>query len=140
MKPSFFSLHEIWMILRFGIVGVMATLIHMSVASGLVHFASVNVFTANLAAYLIAFIFAFSGHFFWTFQTGGALRQALWRYFVISASAFAVNNLVLLALVKSGVLSKVMSVLIAAAIVPAISYFASRFWGFKQAQTDHGVV
>ena len=126
------NLKEFWMMVRFGIVGVVATFIHMSAASGLVHFEIAGVFPANLIAYLIAFCVAFSGHFLWSFRAEGQFTQALWRYFIISASSFAVNNVVLLGLVSSGVLSKVMSVLIAAAIVPGISYVASRFWGFRQ--------
>ena len=127
-----FELREFWMMVRFGVVGLLATFIHMSVASGLVHFDVTGVFSANLVAYLIAFCVAFSGHFFWSFRSESQFMRSLWRYFIISASAFAVNNVVLLGLVSSGVLSKVASVLIAAAIVPAISYVASRFWGFRQ--------
>lgn len=125
------SVKELLTLIRFGIVGVGATFVHMGVAAFLVHFDVTNVFLANLLAYLTAFSVAFTGHFFWTFQKGAPLKQAIWRYFIISASAFGVNNLVLLSLVESGVVSKVASVIIAAAIVPAISYVASRLWGFR---------
>ena len=125
------QLQELFMLVRFGIVGVVATLVHMAVAAFLVHSETANVYLANLVAYLTAFIVAFSGHFFWTFNNGGPLGQAIWRYFVISASAFGVNNLVLLTLVQSGLVSKVSSVIVAAAIVPVLSFFASRFWGFR---------
>nr|WP_321445495.1 glycosyltransferase family 39 protein [uncultured Cohaesibacter sp.] len=133
-----FPLREFLTLMRFGIVGVGATLVHMSVAAGLVHFALANVFIANLAAYMTAFLVAFTGHFLWTFQKGAPLKQAIWRYFVISLSAFGANNLVLLGLVESGLVSKVTSVIIAAAIVPAISYVASRLWGFKEAPVPLG--
>ncbi|TLP45697.1 hypothetical protein FDK21_13250 [Cohaesibacter sp. CAU 1516] len=133
MTFSRISAKELLTLMRFGIVGIGATLVHMGVAASLVHFNIAPVFVANLVAYLTAFLFAFTGHFVWTFQRGAPLKQAIWRYFVISASAFGVNNLVLLSLVESGLVSKVASVVIAAAIVPAISYVASRLWGFKDA-------
>lgn len=136
MKFTFTYLAEMLTIVRFGVVGIIATLVHMGGAGLLVGYQLAGVFSANLIAYLIAFWIAFSGHFFWTFQGRTDYRTAIQRYFVISASAFAINNILLIGLVRYGLLSEVTNVVLAAGVVPVISYITSRLWGFRQKKAD----
>ena len=131
MKLTYQAMGEALTFARFFLVGIVATLIHMIVAAILIASFSVPVFLSNLIAFLVAFLFAFSGHYIWTFRKKANLYRSLIRYFTISGTAFATNNLVLLGLVKSGRLSDMVSVILAALIIPLISYTASRLWGFK---------
>jgi len=131
MKSNRQIIGEIITFVRFFIVGAAATLIHISVAALSISQFNLPVFRANLLAFLIAFVFAFSGHFIWTFRSQSHLARSLFRYFTISVSAFALNNLVLLTLVNTGVLSDIVSVILAAAVIPLISFTASRLWGFR---------
>jgi putative flippase GtrA len=116
---------------RFIIIGIAATLLHIGVALIALHFFGWAVFPSNLIAFLIAFVLAFIGHYHYTFRAAAQYHRALVRYFVISATAFAVNNVLLFALVKSGVLSDIVSVILAVAVIPLISFTASRLWGFR---------
>ncbi len=131
MKPTYVAIQEVMVFARFFMVGIFATLIHMSVAILLISQFSVAIFVANLIAYLVAFFFAFSGHFIWTFERKANFPRSLVRYFVISIIAFAINNLVLLGLVKKGLFPETFSVVLAAAVIPLVSFTASRLWGFK---------
>lgn len=131
MKSNKKIIGEIITFVRFFIVGAAATLIHISVATLSISQFDLPVFRANLLAFLVAFMFAFSGHFIWTFRSQSHLARSLFRYFTISISAFALNNLVLLTLVNTGVLSDIVSVILAAAVIPLISFTASRLWGFR---------
>lgn len=131
MKSNRKIIGEIIIFVRFFIVGAAATLIHISVAALSISQFNLPVFRANLLAFLVAFMFAFSGHFIWTFRSQSHLARSLFRYFTISISAFALNNLVLLTLVNTGVLSDIVSVILAAAVIPLISFTASRLWGFR---------
>ncbi|GAA5234652.1 GtrA family protein [Verticiella sediminum] len=125
--------HEAWTAARFGVVGLSATALHLAVASGLITLFAVPPLAANTCAFLVAFCLSFSGNYFWTFRMPGDPRRAIKRFLTISFSAFLVNTLILSLLLESGRLAPVPSVVISVAVMPAITYLASRFWGFKPA-------
>lgn len=124
-------LHEVLTLGRFIIIGIAATLLHISVALVAIRIFDWAVFPANLMAFLSGFTLAFIGHYYYTFRAAAHYRRALARYFIISGTAFLVNNVLLLTLVKSDIVSDIVSVILAAAVIPLISYAASRLWGFR---------
>lgn len=116
---------------RFGLVGIAATSVHIVVVWLVLNQAGSNLFSANTLAFAIAFGISFLGNYIWTFRSPGSPRRAMFRFFLISGSAFLVNTLILTFLVHGGWFSPMMSAIFSAAVVPAITFFASRLWGFK---------
>lgn len=116
---------------RFAVVGIVATFVHMLMAWTLIESTRLSPLLANLMAFLTAFVVSFTGHYHWTFQGAGSPWRAMRRLFLISSSAFAINTLLLAGLLKSSWMSASVAAIVAAGIVPAISFLASRFWGFK---------
>ena len=116
---------------RFGVVGVAATAVHMSIAWLLIVGAEVRPMGANLVAFLCAFSVSFSGQYFWTFGARGDRRRAIRRFFLVSALAFLLNNVVLAGLLKAGTLAPIWAVIFAACVIPAITYTSSRLWAFR---------
>jgi putative flippase GtrA len=116
---------------RFGLVGIAATALHMTVVWVLIVYVDLPVMIANLAAFTCAFAVSFAGNYLWTFSMPGSPRRALVRFLVISLSAFAMNNGLLAALLALGWLDEATAVLAAAAVVPFISFVGSRLWGFN---------
>jgi putative flippase GtrA len=123
---------------RFAVVGAAATLVHMLVVWLLIEQASLPPLLANLLAFLTAFAVSFSGHYLWTFGAPGNPVRAMRRLFVISGSAFAVNTVLLAALLRAGWLTPSAAAVIAAGVVPAITFVASRVWGFRTAAGASG--
>lgn len=117
---------------RFALVGIIATLVHMFAVWTLIEKVSISPLFANLSAFLTAFCVSFAGHYLWTFGAPGSPIRALRRLFFISSSAFIVNSLVLVVLLDAGLLSPSLAAVVAAGIVPVITFFASRFWGFRK--------
>lgn len=117
---------------RFGVVGSVATGIHMLVVSLIITSGIVPVLVANLIAFLTAFCFSFYGNYYWTFSSPGFRGRALRRFFLISASAFAVNTFVLATLLTTDYFSPTSSALVAATVIPVITFLLSRNWGFKK--------
>lgn len=122
---------ELFLASRFVIIGVVAALIHMAVVWTLIESKSITPVLANFIAFLTAFFAAFIGHYFWTFRVPGNPLHAMRRYFFISGSAFVANTLLLVGLLKSGWLSPVAAAVAAAAVIPLITFLASRLWGFR---------
>ena len=125
------SLQELFIAARFGMVGLAATAAHVGIVWGLIAHLDAPPLLANLAAFLLAFGISFTGNYLWTFSAPGSPGRAVLRFFLIAAAAFAANNILLLALLSSGLLSPPRAAVVSAAIVPGISFIASRLWGFK---------
>jgi putative flippase GtrA len=121
---------EIFLAVRFGLVGVIATGVHIGVVWILLSCTTLHTLIANAIAYLTAFGFSFSGHYVWTFRASGTLFRAMRRFLGISGSAFVLNTLVLAAILRGGWVSPFISTILAIFIIPVITFLASRFWGF----------
>ncbi len=123
---------EVLRVVRFGLVGLAAAAIHMSIAVGLVRWAGWPPMTANLAAFAVAFLFSFQGHFAWSFADSGVARRgAMVRFFVIAVTAFALNNGVLAGLLEAQVIGPVPALVCAAVVIPLASYAGARLWAFR---------
>jgi putative flippase GtrA len=122
-------LHQIsWFVL----VGTMAAGVHWVVAVIGVQFMQLNPLWANVMGWLVAFVVSFSGHYHLTFrqQRAGA-KQAISRFFLISACGFAVNELCyayLLATTDIRYDWLLAGILIG---IAGATFVASRIWGFK---------
>jgi putative flippase GtrA len=122
--------NEFIMAIRFGLVGFLATVVHITLVWFILKNTVFLPIEANALAFLFAFGISFSGNYVWTFRSPGSPRRAMIRFFVISVSAFMVNSLFLVLLIHKGWFSPVISAVISASVVPVISFAASRIWGF----------
>lgn len=131
-RPRGRTLTELLLAARFGVVGVAATALHVGVVWTLVTYSTLPALVANLIAFICAFGLSFSGNYIWTFSAPGSPGRAMRRFFLISIAAFTANSTLLITLLSSGWLSPPRAAVASAAIVPCISFIASRLWGFKQ--------
>lgn len=118
-------------ILRFGIVGVGATLTHMAAALVFLQFLNMAPLIANLCAFLIAFSVSFTGHYYWTFSKPGHQHRAVIKFFAVASTGFFINTVILAALLADGRISEPLCLIIAIMIIPIATYFLSRIWAFK---------
>jgi putative flippase GtrA len=116
---------------RFLAVGGIATLTHLTVALSLIHLLIMHPMVANTLAFLTAFGLSFAGNYYWTFGEPGNLRATMHRFLLVSSSAFAVNTILLAALISTGWLTPLDATLLAALVIPALTFTASRWWAFR---------
>jgi putative flippase GtrA len=84
-------------------VGCAAALVHFCVVVMLVRLWAAPPLAANVGGWLVAFIASFGGHFFLTFRdTNARFAQALGRFALVSACAFAINEIAYAVLLKTG--------------------------------------
>lgn len=127
---------EIFTLFRFGIVGIIATFIHIFSAWVLLDNLQIhNAITANSIAFLIAFIFSFTGHYFWTFEANKSntnIKKAVIKFFIIAITGFLINTFSLSILLYFNVIAnEKFAIVIALIFVPIFTYVLSKFWGFK---------
>lgn len=122
---------ELTVTARFGLVGITSTCVHILIVWLLLSQTSLPTLVANMLAFLTAFGISFTGNYLWTFRSPGHPGKTMGRFLLISFSAFAVNSLLLAGLLSAGWLAPTASAIVSAAVIPVITFLASRLWGFK---------
>jgi putative flippase GtrA len=122
---------EIQTLARFGMVGIVATILHLSVALLLYGHFNIAPLLANLLAFLAAFLFSFIGHYLWTFQSQRGRLSCLLRFLTISLFALSTNMYVLKELIAYRLLPESWAIPAAATVIPIATYLAARLWAFS---------
>jgi putative flippase GtrA len=79
----------------------------------------------------MAFVVSFVGHHKWTFgDRGAAMGQAAARFFLVSATGFAVNEGAYVALLQWSSLRYDLVLAAVLVAVAVLTYLASRHWAF----------
>ena len=87
---------------------------------------------ANVAGWLVAFMVSFAGHYQLTFRhQRGHVKDAIWRFFLLSAMGFAINETSYAVLLEQTRLPYELLLAIILVAVAAFTFLASRLWAFK---------
>src|SRR5882757_11403795 len=86
-------------LLRFGIVGLLATATHAAIYGYAVSKTAIPPLTANPAAFAVAFAISFVGHRYWTFAEQNSER-ALPKFFATALLGFCSNQFITWLLVE----------------------------------------
>lgn len=112
--------------LSFGIVGALATFVHM-VNGYLLIQAGWNPLVANLLAFAIAFLVSFIGHLEFSFADQDvSLSRALRRFAVVALIGFGLNEALLVALLSLGVVSNTIALWTSIGMVAILTFFLNR--------------
>lgn len=115
-------------IIRFGIVGMAATAVHIAVA-----FLTLSILGAPgsaVAGFLVANGVSYAGHRLWTFRgTQRAVVDGAWRHFLVSVVGLLVNLGTVVGLTAVDVPDR-WAVTAGALVVPPLTYLAGRAWVF----------
>ncbi len=117
--------------IRFGLIGILATLVHMAVGSGLIHL-GVTALIANVGAFCVAFVVSFSGHYRYSFAGHSAsVTGALKRFMVVALLGFLLNEAILAVLTLGDLARPTPALLISTSFAAASTFVLSRVWAFR---------
>ena len=128
-------LTELLLTVRFGLVGILTTAIHITVLWMLLSKSLLPIFIANIVAFSFAFGPSFIGHYFWTFRASGFVRRAMLRFLTISMFAFLLNNIFLSYLLNLAWFSPITTAIASSIVIPIVTFFAIRLWAFDHIST-----
>jgi putative flippase GtrA len=118
-------------LVRFGIVGMAATLTHTGVFWLLWGPLALYHAPANILAFLVAFEVSFWGHRRWSFAAGTRRRGTRWRLFAVALLGLGLNmawGWVAFDLMHAGLPA---FVALQIGLTPAIVFVLSRLWVFR---------
>jgi putative flippase GtrA len=115
----------------FILVGSAAALTHLMTVIFLVENAHLPPLVANVGGWLCAFGVSYGGHYLLTFADHAARAfQSIFRFFVLSASGFAINESAYAILLRTSSAPYPVLLAIILASVAALTYLLSRHWAF----------
>lgn len=121
-------------LMKFGGVGLCATLVHVSVFSALIELFGVSPLSANVLAFCFAFVVSFLGHFYWTFAQDDENRRyfgaAFARFVIVALLGLGLNSLVVFTVDVMLGWPYLFAVLGMIFGVPPILFILSRYWAF----------
>ncbi len=117
-------------VFRFSLIGGAATLIHLLVGVTLIH-AGWGPLIANAAAFCVAFIVSFAGHFGYTFSAdSSSMSGSLVRFLVVALTGFATNEVILAGLLTRHILSPTTTLIVSTGLVALGTFILCRRWAF----------
>lgn len=119
----------------FGVVGVLAMLVHFSLVSWLLVPAGLSPLVANVLGFLLAFQVSYWGHRLKTFDARHIPhRQALPRFFLVASLGFALNEMLYFLLLRFTQMGYREALLLVLASVAGVTFLLGRFWAFQGAR------
>lgn len=117
--------------LRFGLIGALATFVHMVIGFLLIQ-SNWQPLTANAVAFAIAFSVSFIGHLGYSFADQNAgLSSSLWRFAVVGAVGFGCNETLLAGLLSLDAFSGTVALFISTGSAAVLTFMLSRTWAFR---------
>jgi putative flippase GtrA len=117
---------------RFGLVGVIATAVHMVVGLGLHEGAGIHAFWANLVAFCCALGVSFLGQTRFTFPDTTADRAAFKRFVVVALSGLGLNQLIVWVANSLFGIPYWLTLVIIISTVPVMTFLLLKFWALRR--------
>lgn len=116
---------------RFGVVGLLTTVVHVTVGLALHHGIGMAPFWANLVAFACAITASFVGQSRLTFPDATADGGAFLRFTVVALTGLALNQAIVWVVVSAFGGPYWLALAIIVGTVPWISFALLRFWALK---------
>jgi len=121
----------LFQLIRFGLVGVLATATQVLIGWLLVRGFGVAVVPANAAGFVAALTLSYFGQRNWTFRYRDAHLPAMSRFVTVSLAGFALSNLIIWYVVLRSAWPFEIALSLIVLTVPPFTWIMSRVWTFK---------
>lgn len=119
--------------LRFGIVGICATVTHVVIVLSMVEGGFAGPFWANVAAFTGAVFVSYFGNHGWTFRLSGGHATHFSRFLPVALTGLALNQGIVYLVVRILGLDYRIALGLVVSVVPTITFTLSRQWAFRHA-------
>ena len=123
----------------FGVVGILATAVHVAVAYIAKSLGDYPPQLANLFGFLTAFLVSYFGHMHFTFQPQASSDRYFRRFLILSGLSFLTSSSVVYFLINTLGVDFIWAMVGVAVIVPGVSFVVAKFWAFTEIVEDEDV-
>jgi putative flippase GtrA len=116
---------------RFGTVGGGATALHLFAAYLASSLGGLAPGSANAVGFACAVVFAYLGHFSWTFSRQAEHSEALGRFAVASLLGFATSSFIVFVVTHVLQWPMLAALVLVGIAVPSLNFVAFKFWVFR---------
>lgn len=125
--------------LRFGLIGSLATLLHLVTGALLIH-SGCSPLLANAVSFLIAFTVGFWGHANYSFADQNSdLTIAIKRFSVVALVGFLLNETLFAILLSQTHLRPVHALILTTGFAALFTFLFSRNWAFRVPTDDQPI-
>ena len=120
------------LVMRYGLVGVLAIVVHASISLVLHELVGINPFWANASGVFGGFITAYLGHFHYSFKDQGRHQSRLPKFMFTSLTGLGLQQggvLLLVNLLHLDYSTQALPLLIVSAAL--VTFLMSKFWVFR---------
>jgi putative flippase GtrA len=117
--------------LRFGVVGALATLVHISILKVLVEAAIAEPVVASVPAFTAAVIFSYLVNRRWTFACDGPHGRRFVRFLLVALSGLLLNVAITYIVVDILLLWYGIALILAVTLIPPLTYYLNSTWTFR---------
>lgn len=117
---------------RYGLVGVLASVIHASISLLLHEVFGIDPFWSHACGFFGGLTTAYLGHYHYSFKDDGAHKQRFPKFFITAAAGFALHQggvYVLVNLLSLNYSTQALPLLMI--LVPMVTFLLSKFWVFR---------
>jgi len=130
-----FVLTGLLQLLRFGVVGAIASITHVGVFVVLIEAFEMPPLSSNFFAFCVAFTCSYLGHFHWTFRKTGRQQAPGWntplpKFLVVALTGLLLNTLAVWTVVDALGQPYGYAVVLMLTVVPASLFLLSKLWAF----------
>jgi putative flippase GtrA len=125
-------LHAYSGILKYGVVGVLGTAVHIGVLAIMVEIFHANPVIGSVIGFLGALLSSYLLNYYWTFESADDHLSSFFRYLLVSLIGLGLNTLLMY--VTATVLGwwYIYGQLTVILVVPVTNYALNRFWTFRK--------
>lgn len=113
----------------FGMVGIIATLVHVTVAFALIEQAAMEGFRANACGAAAAFAVSYLGNARITFRSERGLIEGASRYLGVTLVSLVLTSAILALVQRHGLPTYAYAVIVVVTVPPA-TFLLAKFWAF----------
>lgn len=118
---------------RYGIVGAIGSIIHISLIVLFVEIFQFHPVISTIIGFLVVVLISYVLNSVWTFEHAGMDYYSLFKYAIVSTSGLVLNAGIMFLVVEIFGESYFIAIAIAFLIVPAMNFLFNRYWVFKHA-------
>jgi putative flippase GtrA len=123
-------------VVRFGLIGVVSTLVHLTAALFLHHLFGFSPLWSNAMAFMTAWLVSYVGNWVWTFEAATTHRHSAPRFLIVALGGFALNQLIVLITNELWGWPFWLALVPVVMIVPLVGFIASRYWAYRQSEAS----